>query len=71
LDYIILKLDVEGAEYAILEKMVRERTIRRIAHLFVEWHWQKIGVPEQTHLTLLQQLAHHRIPILEWDAQGF
>jgi hypothetical protein len=43
-DYVILKLDVEGAEYNILEKMIRDRTIRRINHLFIEWHWNKVGI---------------------------
>ena len=70
LDYVILKLDVEGAEYAILEKMLRDRTLRRIAHLFIEWHWAKVGVSELTHRALVDRLTAH-VPILEWDAQGY
>ena len=37
-DYIILKLDVEGAEYAILEKMIKDRSIEYINELYVEFH---------------------------------
>ena len=70
-DYVILKLDVEGAEYDILEKMVRDRTIRRLAHLFVEWHWDRIGIPHDRHEKLLLTLQRHRLPILDWDAQGY
>lgn len=70
LDYIILKLDVEGAEYDVLEKLIRDRTIRRINHLFVEWHWQRVGVPEERHGELLRNLRRLRVPILEWDALG-
>lgn len=70
LDYLILKLDVEGAEYDILEKMVRDRTIRRIKHLFVEWHWQRVGITEDRHRKLLDALRRQRLPILEWDARG-
>jgi hypothetical protein len=66
----LLKLDVEGAEYAILEKMLRDRTLRRINHLFIEWHWAKIAVPESTHRALVDRLTKH-VPILEWDAQGY
>ncbi|MFL6589867.1 MAG: FkbM family methyltransferase [Chthoniobacterales bacterium] len=70
LDYIILKLDVEGAEYAILEKLLRDGLLRRVAHLFIEWHWSRVAVPEQTHRALLDRIARH-VPVLEWDAQGF
>lgn len=69
-DYVILKLDVEGAEYGILEKMIRHGTIRRIKHLFVEWHWNKIGIPQERHEALLRALRRLRVPILDWDAQG-
>jgi FkbM family methyltransferase len=70
-DYIILKLDVEGAEYDILEKMIRDRIIGRINHLFVEWHWDKVGVPPDRHRTLVRALRRQRVPIFEWDAQGY
>jgi len=70
-DYIILKLDVEGAEYDILEKMIRDRIIGRINHLFVEWHWSKVGVSHDRHRTLVRALGRQRVPIFEWDAQGY
>ena len=70
-DYIILKLDVEGAEYDILEKMIRDRTIRRINHLFIEWHWDRVGISEDRHRTLLRALLRRRVPIFEWDANGY
>ena len=37
-DYIILKLDVEGAEYDILEHLISEGTIGKINELYVEFH---------------------------------
>jgi FkbM family methyltransferase len=37
-DFIVMKLDVEGAEYDILDKMLEEMTLHRISHLFVEFH---------------------------------
>lgn len=70
-DYVILKLDVEGAEYDILEKMFRDRSIDRVAHLFIEWHWNKVGVPRERHDSVAQALRRLRIPALDWDAQGF
>ena len=70
-DYLILKLDIEGAEYDVLEKMIQDRTIRRINHLFVEWHWNRVGIPHDRHLRLLRALEVQRLPILEWDAQAY
>lgn len=70
-NYVILKLDVEGAEYDILEKMIRDRTIRRIKHLFVEWHWNRVGISRERHEELIRALQRRRIAILEWDALGY
>jgi FkbM family methyltransferase len=37
-DYIILKLDVEGAEYDILEYMIANGSIHKIKELYIEFH---------------------------------
>jgi FkbM family methyltransferase len=70
-NYVILKLDVEGAEYDILEKMIRDRTIHRVKHLFVEWHWNRVGISRERHEELLRALQRRRVAILEWDALGY
>ena len=70
-NYIILKLDVEGAEYDILEKMIQDRIIRRIKHLFVEWHWNRVGISRERHEELIRALQRRRVPILEWNALGY
>ncbi len=41
-DEIILKLDVEGAEYAILDKLIRDGTIKYVNILCGELHDMKI-----------------------------
>ena len=41
-DYIILKLDIEGAEYDVLEKMIADNTIRLVNELWGEWHYGHI-----------------------------
>lgn len=41
-DYIILTLDVEGAEYGVLEKMIVDRSLPLIDELYVEFHGKKI-----------------------------
>lgn len=41
-DYIILKLDIEGAEYDVLEKMVADNTLSMVNELWGEWHYGHI-----------------------------
>lgn len=36
--YIVLKLDVEGAEYEILESLINNKSILKINELYVEFH---------------------------------
>ena len=41
-DYIILKLNIEGAEYSILEKMIKDCSIEYINELYCQFHHEKI-----------------------------
>ena len=41
-DYIILKLDIEGAEYEVLNKLIEDGTINMINEFWGEWHDMKI-----------------------------
>jgi FkbM family methyltransferase len=65
-DTLCLKLDVEGAEYAILEKMIEDGTIDLVSELFVEFHWDRCGVPESRHLALKEELARHT-SVTDWN----
>ena len=40
-DYIILKLDVEVAEYSILQNMIDEKVLSHINEIYIEWHTGK------------------------------
>jgi FkbM family methyltransferase len=42
-DYLILKLDIEGAEYEVLNKMIEDGTINLINEFWGEWHDMKIN----------------------------
>jgi FkbM family methyltransferase len=37
-DVIILKLDIEGSEYNVLEKMIADSSLDLISEMYVEWH---------------------------------
>lgn len=63
---IIVKMDIEGAEYAILEKIVADGTDDRMSLLLVEWHDHMMEDPaayEQRRLALYEDL---RCPVEGW-----
>lgn len=68
-DHVALKLDVEGAEYDILERMLADGTIDLVDELLVEFHWHKCGVSEDRHDALVEALRA-RTHVTEWDAAG-
>jgi len=41
-DYIIVKLNIEGAEYDLLEKMIKDRTFEWIDIIYIEFHGHKM-----------------------------
>lgn len=40
--HILIKMDIEGAEMPVLEKMIRDRTILLVNHIYIEFHGHKI-----------------------------
>ncbi len=41
---IVLKMDIEGSEYAVLNKMIKDGSIKKVDTLLIEWHAHKIKV---------------------------
>lgn len=42
-DYVILKIDIEGAEYEVFKKMDEDKTLALINELYGEFHLGKVG----------------------------
>lgn len=42
-DYIICKMNIEGSEYPVLEKMIQDGSIYYIDKLYVAWHYRKLS----------------------------
>ena len=62
-DEIILKMDIEGAEYPVLEKMINSGSFDYIKELWIEWHWKKVCLQEEKHNNLINKIA---IPTRKW-----
>lgn len=62
-----LKLDVEGKEYDIIERLIAAKKLRAIKKLFVEWHQRKLrNFPIERHNKCLKSLSG--IEVLSWNA---
>lgn len=57
-DRVIVKMDVEGAEYELLERMLEDGTDQLVSELIVEWH----GPTDRRE----QILARLTCPVREW-----
>lgn len=71
-DHIILKLDVEGSEYDILEKLFKDGTIRYINRFCCEFHSRWIGNIDNKYYererNILNMLKNINLPYEYWDA---
>jgi FkbM family methyltransferase len=60
-DFVFIKLDIEGAEYDVLEKMLSDGSIELVDALYIEFHNIKVGVPIEKDLELLAAIKRHGI----------
>lgn len=66
-DRVVLKLDIEGAEYDILEAILDAGLAPYIAKLYCEFHWDKCGIPVTRHEALIAALDKVTC-LCPWDA---
>lgn len=68
-DYIILKLDIEGAEYEVLNKMINDGTIGMIKEFWGEWHDDKISDSHTLELSkkVYKYLKDNNINFQTWE----
>lgn len=67
-DYIVCKLNIEGAEYEVLEKMVKDKSIKFIKELYIAWHYKKLrDFPEKRHHNLIKELNNNNIKFYNWN----
>ncbi len=67
-DTIVVKMDIEGAEYGVLEKLIHDKTIDYINHLFVEWHDRLMREDQREQFTEREAKIREacKIPIQHW-----
>jgi FkbM family methyltransferase len=63
---IFCKMDIEGAEFPVLRKMINDRTISKIKKIWVEWH--DVDIPTEcleSRLQLIKDLKKHT-EVVDW-----
>jgi len=55
-DFIVVKMDIEGAEYDVLEKLIETNIIEHINIIYIEWHQKKCGIDTMRHKRLKKKL---------------
>ncbi|XP_072046932.1 uncharacterized protein [Amphiura filiformis] len=69
-DYVIFKLDVEGAEFDILKKMLEEGTFDWVDKFYGEFHlWQSVTGWTYKQKTALVKTINADKPFVDWAAE--
>jgi hypothetical protein len=63
---LIVKMDVEGAEFPLIEHLMETQTDRCIGLLLVEWHTEKMTNPAELKRRKDLLISTLRCPIEEW-----
>lgn len=66
-DFVVVKMDVEGAEFELVKKILIDNTIEKIDELYIEWHTQH--VPNETYDTerdLKEKLSKTKANVHDW-----
>ena len=58
-DYIILKIDIEGAEYEVLNKMIDDGTLNYVNEVIIEFHGRKKMKCTQRHHELYDKIKKY------------
>ena len=67
-DYVILKSDIEGAEYDLIKHLHVTRSLSLVDLIFIELHAHKISKTLEDDLDLINIISEYHVPIFSWDA---
>ena len=65
-DYVVMKMDIEGAEYDVLERMIRDETYKLIDKYYVEFH-EWCFADTKTYESRKKRIMRTIPGIIEWE----
>jgi FkbM family methyltransferase len=67
-EYVVVKMDIEGAEFPVLRQLAERGLLRKIKLLFIEWHERLVpGETSNTRGQLERQLREAGVKVLSWE----
>ena len=70
-DFLILKMDIEGAEYEVLEHLSKSGALEMIDVLFMEIHGLKCNKSFEESCALVEIANSHGLILYSWGAETF
>lgn len=64
-----LKIDIEGAEYDLLENLIHRKALRYVKGVAIEWHCSKLG--PQNEAQYLARKNQIKLALWEWEVDYF
>jgi hypothetical protein len=58
-DNILVKSNIEGAEYPLFTQLMNDGAIAFIKRLFLRTHWNKIDMPREVHDRFMEDIRRH------------
>ena len=70
-DKVLVKMNIEGSEYAVLGRMIMEGTIKLVDELYISMHGEKIdGFSKQQDQRLLKKVRSYGVKVIPWGIRG-
>ena len=64
-DYVICKMDIEGAEYDVLGKLIDDNSIDLIDKIYIEWHNHLLKTNYDTQ-AFIDEMKRRNIKVESW-----
>ncbi|WP_207477534.1 FkbM family methyltransferase [Arenibaculum pallidiluteum] len=65
-DFIVLKMDIEGAEYAVLTKMIFDGSLGMVRELICEWHYDRYPHMTPEEHVMIRNKAAQICKLVDW-----
>ncbi|WP_030906009.1 FkbM family methyltransferase [Streptomyces sp. NRRL F-5126] len=66
-DHVVVKMDIEGAEYPVLSKLLADETIDLVSVLYIEWHYDRFpAMSRAEHDQIVAAVSAH-VDVRDWD----
>ncbi|QNT92372.1 Methyltransferase FkbM domain protein [Streptomyces griseofuscus] len=66
-DHVVVKMDIEGAEYPVLSKLLADGTINLVSVLYIEWHYDRFPAMSRADHDQVANAVSACVEVREWD----